>query len=57
MNPFYFKGEEYSEYFGIICRETTITGMDMYVGYIFQCQSAKIVSYIYKTCYLIKLQT
>ncbi|CAL1265317.1 unnamed protein product [Larinioides sclopetarius] len=35
------QGEEFADHFGIICRETTITGMDMYVGYIFQCQSAK----------------
>ncbi|KAF8794197.1 TBC1 domain family member 1 like protein [Argiope bruennichi] len=43
------QGEDYADHFGIICRETTITGMDMYVGYIFQCQSAKIVNEIMKT--------
>ncbi|CAL1265315.1 unnamed protein product [Larinioides sclopetarius] len=43
------QGEEFADHFGIICRETTITGMDMYVGYIFQCQSAKIVNEIMKT--------
>ncbi|GFR24549.1 TBC1 domain family member 1 [Trichonephila clavata] len=43
------QGEEYPDHFGLICRETTITGMDMYVGYIFQCQSAKIVNEIMKT--------
>ncbi|KFM58666.1 TBC1 domain family member 4, partial [Stegodyphus mimosarum] len=43
------QGEEYPDHFGMICRETTMSGMDTYIGYIFQCQSAKIVNEIMKT--------
>ncbi|KAF8784397.1 TBC1 domain family member 1 like protein [Argiope bruennichi] len=43
------QGVKHLDHFGFICRETTLSGADCYSGYIFRCQTEKVVDEMMQT--------
>lgn len=43
------QGIKNPDYFGFICKETSLTGVESYIGYIFCCQAARVVDEIMHT--------
>ncbi|GFR18339.1 TBC1 domain family member 4 [Trichonephila clavata] len=43
------QGVKHLDHFGFICRETTLSGADCYSGYIFRCQTDKVVDEMMQT--------
>ncbi|XP_035209775.1 TBC1 domain family member 4-like, partial [Stegodyphus dumicola] len=43
------QGVKHLDHFGFICRETTLSGADCYAGYIFRCQTEKVVDEMMQT--------
>lgn len=49
---FVLQGVRHLDHFGFISRETTLTGGDCYAGYIFRCQTERVVRILHCSLFL-----